>query len=103
MSHIADTSDLEWITGMSTPQPAQLQATLLWNITDHYLEAQADWLYFEQQALPGCLEWFCQAASFSMQQYQEGQRYDGDFIEAIPYFRMECKFYDELVGFVLCH
>ena len=49
------------------------------------------------------LEWFYQAASFSMQQYQEGQCYDGDFGQAIPYFRMECEFSDRLVGFVLCH
>ena len=49
------------------------------------------------------LECFYQAASFSMQQYQEGQRYDGDLGQAIPYFRKECEFSDQLVGFVLCH
>ena len=49
------------------------------------------------------LECFYQAASFSMQQYQEGQRYDGDLGQAIPYFRKECEFSDRLVGSVLCH
>ncbi len=93
--------DITWSTGSVAPTPDQLQAAILGSIAENIRE-QADWLYFEEHALPICTDWFAKAAGQSMSLCERGESYDQHFAVVLPYFCMQCKLHIAALHLAAC-